>query len=130
MRKHGLSIAAILGFLTVALGAFAAHMLKDRLDDYEIGVWEKAVRYQMFHVLALAWAAHVSRSGKTLSLIAAWSFLGGIFLFCGSLYLLAGTGVRAWGAVTPVGGIAFLIGWLCLAIDALRSPAPDASNNR
>ncbi|MEM7165661.1 MAG: DUF423 domain-containing protein [Planctomycetota bacterium] len=123
MREYGVGVAAILGFLTVALGAFAAHTLKSRLTPEALDIWEKAVRYQMFHVLALAWAAHASRSGGRLSLVAAWCFLGGIALFSGSLYLLAGTGVRSWGAVTPFGGIAFLIGWVCLAISAFGARA-------
>lgn len=127
MTRHGMTVAAILGFLTVALGAFAAHALRNQLSDYGVGVWEKSVRYQMFHVLALTWAAHASRDGGRLSPFAAWAFLSGIVLFCGSLYVLAWTEVKAWGAVTPIGGVAFLLGWSALAIAsfqrARRTPA-------
>ena len=104
-------------FLGVALGAFGAHGLKKVLDDYGKAVFETGIRYHLIHGLALfvvAWAA--SRNPSTLTTIAGWSFLVGIVIFSGSLYSLAITGVKAWGAVTPIGGLAFLAGWLCLGL--------------
>lgn len=119
-------IAALLGFLAVALGAFGAHALKDRLTPYELGVFETAVRYQFYHVFVLfstflvGW---IARGQGTLDLselrVANWAFTVGIVLFCGSLYAIVATGVRKFGIVTPIGGVGFLIGWISLAL-ALR----------
>ncbi len=104
-------------FLGVLLGAFGAHGLKDILSDPMKAVFETGVRYQMVHGLALfvvAWLA--SRSSSHIVNAAGWCFLAGILLFSGSLYLLSLTGVKAWGAATPIGGLAFLVGWACLVI--------------
>lgn len=108
--------AGVAGFLGVALGAFGAHALKARLAPDMLAVFETGVRYQMYHVFALiaaawAWARWPSR----VFAAAGWSFVAGMVIFSGSLYLLAITGVRALGAITPLGGLAFLAGWLCLA---------------
>ena len=106
---------AIVMLLSVLLGAFGAHGLKDVLSDPMKAVFETGVRYQMIHGLAffvVAWLG--SRSTSHLINAAGWFFLGGIILFSGSLYILSLTGVKAWGALTPVGGLAFLAGWLCL----------------
>jgi len=120
MYKTFLLIAAILGFLGVALGAFGAHGLRNRLSAEMLAVFETGVRYQMYHVFALltvaATAAHVG--AVRLLTISGWSFIAGIVIFSGSLYALALTGVTMWGAVTPIGGLAFLIGWACLAFFA------------
>jgi len=100
----------------VALGAFAAHGLKSRLEPQLLAAFETGVRYQMYHVFALfasAWG-HARWPGRSFS-IAGWLFVAGIVLFSGSLYLLALTGERWPGVITPVGGLAFLGGWLCLA---------------
>ncbi|MDH3600600.1 MAG: DUF423 domain-containing protein [Candidatus Tectomicrobia bacterium] len=106
-----LRIAAISGFLTVALGAFGAHGLKALLTEYNtVDIWDKAVLYQMFHTLALLLLAF----RPTVNTGAAMSFLIGICVFSGSLYLLALTNVRWLGAITPLGGLAFLIGWVLL----------------
>ena len=107
------------GFLGVALGAFGAHALKASLAPDMLAVFETGVRYQMYHVFALfaaawAWARWPSR----VLAASGWLFVAGIVIFSGSLYLLALTGVRMLGAITPVGGLAFLAGWLCLAIGA------------
>jgi len=113
---------ALSGFAGVALGAFAAHGLKARLAPELLATFEIGVRYQMYHALALlgvAWActkwpgAWVTASG--------WLFIAGIVVFSGSLYVLALTGVRWLGAVTPLGGLAFLAGWLCLAWGAWKA---------
>jgi uncharacterized membrane protein YgdD (TMEM256/DUF423 family) len=113
--------AGLAGFLGVALGAFGAHALKDRLTPDMLAVFDTGVRYQMYHVFALlaaawGWARWPSRAIAA----AGWLFVAGMVVFCGSLYALAFTGVRALGAVTPLGGLAFLAGWLCLAWGARR----------
>jgi uncharacterized membrane protein YgdD (TMEM256/DUF423 family) len=115
-----LLVGAVSGFLGVALGAFGAHGLRGRLSPDMLAVFETAVRYQMYHTLALlAVAAAIGRLGDAqLLLIAGWFFVAGIVLFSGSLYVLALTGVAAFGAVTPIGGLALLIGWACLALFA------------
>ncbi|MBI4061621.1 MAG: DUF423 domain-containing protein [Elusimicrobia bacterium] len=94
-------------FLAVGLGAFGAHALKARLPPELLAVFETGVRYQVYHALALLLLAALRGPEK-----AGWCFAAGIVLFSGSLYLLALTGVRKWGAVAPVGGLLFLIGWL------------------
>ena len=104
------------GFLGVALGAFGAHALKARLSPDLLAVFETGVRYQMYHVFALAAAAWGYARWPGRAFVAAgWLFVAGIVMFSGSLYLLALTGMRVLGAVTPLGGLAFLAGWLCLA---------------
>jgi uncharacterized membrane protein YgdD (TMEM256/DUF423 family) len=105
-------IAATLGFLTVALGAFGAHGLKDLLIRNQMTeVWQKAVLYQFVHVLMLFMLA-----GRAPLRTVPWiSFLVGILVFSGSLYLLAVTNIKWLGAITPIGGISFLVGWGCLA---------------
>ena len=103
--------------LSVAAGAFGAHALRVRLTPEYLATFETAARYQMYHALALlavGWAS--TRWPGSLPLWAGWLFVVGTLLFSGSLYALALTGNRWWGAVTPLGGIAFLAGWLCLAL--------------
>jgi len=112
--------AAAAGFTGVALGAFAAHALKARLAPDMLAVFETGVRYQMYHALALmALAALSDRLNGRLIEAAGWLFVGGIVLFSGSLYLLAVTGVTVLGAITPIGGVAFLAGWACLVLATL-----------
>lgn len=114
-------LAALAGFLGVALGAFGAHGLRSRLSPEMIAVFETGVRYHMYHALALLLTAAIAaRLGGSLIIAAGWLFAAGIVLFSGSLYLLAFTGVRTLGAITPVGGVAFLLGWACLALAAAR----------
>ncbi len=106
---------SIMAFFGVALGAFAAHGLKPRLTPDMLAVFEVGVRYQMYHALALlavAWA--VSRWPDSHAHIAGWAFLFGIIVFSGSLYLLSITGTRWLGAITPIGGVGFLVGWILL----------------
>jgi uncharacterized membrane protein YgdD (TMEM256/DUF423 family) len=120
MQKNFLLVAAILGFLGVALGAFGAHGLRSRLTPEMLAVFEIGVRYQMYHVFALlAVAAAIGSFGQVRLLsIAGWSFIAGTLIFSGSLYALALTGTGMFGAITPIGGLAFLIGWACLAFFA------------
>jgi uncharacterized membrane protein YgdD (TMEM256/DUF423 family) len=111
-----LFLGAILGFLGVAGGAFGGHLLKERLLPEFLNIFEIGVRYQMYHalaLLALAWA--FSRFGNGFLLTAGWLFLIGTLVFSGSLYALSLTGVKAWGAVTPLGGLALLAGWILFA---------------
>jgi uncharacterized membrane protein YgdD (TMEM256/DUF423 family) len=107
----------------VALGAFGAHGLRGRLTPDLLATFETGVRYQMYHALALlavAWA--VTRWANTgLPVWAGWLFVAGTILFSGSLYLLAVTGTRLFGAITPFGGVAFIAGWVCLVLAAWRS---------
>jgi len=112
-----LSIAAINGALAVAFGAFAAHELAGRLDAHALSTFETGARYHMYHALAMGLAALAMQGAAARS--AKWSailFLFGIFLFCGSLYFLALTGMHASAFVAPFGGVSFLAGWVLLAI--------------
>jgi uncharacterized membrane protein YgdD (TMEM256/DUF423 family) len=109
------------GFIGVALGAFGAHALKARLAPELLATFETGVRYQLIHALALlavAWAC-VRCPGRAAP-AAGWLFVAGIVLFSGSLYALSVSGVRAFGVVTPFGGMALLTGWACLAVAAWR----------
>lgn len=122
MDRLFFAIGAISAFVGVAAGAFGAHALKNRLSAEMLAVFETGVRYQMYHAFALlaaGWA--VTRWPGTPVNLSGWLFLAGTILFSGSLYLLSLTGVRALGAITPLGGLAFLAGWLCLAYALLRA---------
>ena len=123
MDRLFFSLGALSGLISVAAGAFGAHALRARLTPEYLAVFETGARYQMYHalgLLAVAWA--ITRWPGPLLLWAGWLFLVGSVLFSGSLYTLALSGARWWGAVTPLGGVAFLAGWLCLALAALRTP--------
>jgi len=121
MAKFWFLLAGIFGFLSVALGAFGAHSLKNILDDYGKSIYEKAVLYQMFHTMALFAVGVMQHFDKETSFsMAGWGFLIGIILFSGSLYLLAGTGMKWLGAITPVGGVAFLFGWFWLVWSIIK----------
>jgi len=121
MDRRFFSIGALSAFLAVAAGAFGAHALRARIAPAMLLVFETGARYQMYHALALlavAWA--ITRWPGRLTAAAGWCFVGGTVLFSGSLYAMALTGHRALGAITPLGGLAFLSGWLCLALAARR----------
>ena len=121
MAARWFAIGAWLGAAGVALGAFGAHGLKARASADMVAIWETGARYHVFHALALlatGWACE--RWPGTFASGAGWLFLAGIALFSGSLYALALTGVRALGAITPVGGACFIAGWVCLAVAATR----------
>lgn len=116
MDRLFFAIGALAGLTAVALGAFAAHGLKNRLPADLFDVFEVGARYHMYHALALlgvAWATTRWPGGATTA--AGWLFLAGIVLFSGSLYALAVTGIRPLGAITPLGGVCFLAGWVALA---------------
>ena len=113
------SISALIG---VAAGAFGAHGLKSKLSVEMLAIFETGVRYQMYHALAIlaaAWA--VNRWPGSTAAVAGWCFLVGTLVFSGSLYLLSISGARWLGAITPLGGVAFLLGWLFLAYASWKS---------
>ena len=115
MVKFWLISAAISGFLSVALGAFGGHSFKNILDEYGKSIYEKAVLYQMFHTMALFAVGVMQHFDKETSFsIAGWGFFAGIILFSGSLYVMAITGTKWLGTMTPFGGMAFLFGWFWL----------------
>ena len=119
MDRTFLLIGAVAGFTGVTLGAFGAHALRGRLSPEMLVVFETGVRYQMYHALAIiATGLIAARMGGWLIVAAGWLFTAGIVLFSGSLYLMAFTGVTLLGAITPIGGVAFLLGWACLALAA------------
>jgi uncharacterized membrane protein YgdD (TMEM256/DUF423 family) len=114
-------IGGVLGALGVAAGAFGAHGLKAQLSPEMFAVFETGVRYHLIHALALlavAWAA--TRWSSPAVHAAGWLFVVGVLLFSGSLYALSLTGIRGLGAITPIGGVALIVGWLLLAWGAWR----------
>ena len=116
MERHFLGIGAISAFIAVAAGAFGAHALKDFFSADRLAVWETAARYQMYHALGLMIVAYLAaQKAAGPARIGGWLFVIGTVLFSGSLYTLVLTDIRILGAVTPFGGVAFLVGWLTLA---------------
>ena len=117
-------LGAIIAGLAVAAGALGAHTLSRSLSPERLETFETAVRYQMYHALglfAVAWALSQWEQSNTLLTASGWLFTAGILLFSGSLYALALGAPRWLGAIAPIGGVAFVLGWLALAIGALRS---------
>ena len=123
MDKTFLLLASLLSALAVALGAFGAHALESRMSADLLGTFEVGVRYHFYHALALLGVvAVISRWPEANAAVwAGWLFVVGIVIFSGSLYILAFTGIRWLGAITPIGGVAFIAGWICLAWVALRA---------
>lgn len=120
-----LAIAAILGGLSVAGGAFASHALQAQLSERAIAVFNTGIRYQMYHALALLAVALLLGNAKAAIpwlTAAGWLFFVGIMLFSGSLYLISLAGIKALNPAAPVGGVALIAGWTCLAIAAFRLP--------
>lgn len=122
MHKQFLLASALAAFLAVALGAFAAHGLRGRLDDHMMDVFQTGVRYHFFHALGLGLVAVLAKQypGSNYLHWAGWSMVAGLVVFSGSLYLLSFSGLRWLGMITPVGGLAFLLAWLLLAVFAYR----------
>ena len=119
MARIFLTIAAVFGGLSVAAGAFASHALKDRLSERALEIFETGAKYQMYHALALLGVALLLRQeAQTPLIVAGFAFVTGIVIFSGSLYGLSFSGIKWLGAITPLGGVAFLVGWGCLAIAA------------
>jgi uncharacterized membrane protein YgdD (TMEM256/DUF423 family) len=122
MARWYISLAAVSGLLAVALGAFGAHALKAHLDETALAVYQTAVQYHFYHSLALLavglfclWLPQ-----SRLLLASGMAFVVGLLVFCGSLYILSFTGIRWLGAITPLGGLAFMLGWACLALASWR----------
>jgi uncharacterized membrane protein YgdD (TMEM256/DUF423 family) len=126
MNKNFLSIAALLGALSVALGAFAAHKLREMVSPDSVAIFETGVRYQFYHVFALLVVAMLSEKFSNKSMIWAGNcFITGIILFSGSLYLLTAlkaesVSLKYVGAVTPIGGLFFIAGWLFLLVGVTK----------
>ncbi|WP_348762212.1 DUF423 domain-containing protein [uncultured Salinisphaera sp.] len=116
MIRITLVFAALYGGLAVCLGAFGAHAVRARISADMLAVWHTAEQYQFYHALALLAVGVLMRQGVTGTAmsVAAWSFIAGTAIFSGSLYLLAGSGIRVLGAVTPIGGLCLIIGWAAL----------------
>ena len=121
MLRVFLMLAAFFGFTGVALGAFAAHGLKGRLSEQYLAIFHTGVTYQLIHTLALVGVALLATQIQSRLVTGAGiAFALGIVLFSGSLYLLTLSGIGQLGIITPIGGLAFLIGWLCLGLAAWR----------
>lgn len=116
-----LLIGIVNGFLAVALGAFGAHGLEGKLTEKQLATWEKAVDYQMFHSVAILFTGLLMLKFQATSLTGAgWAFLIGIILFSGSLYLYSTTAVKTFAMITPIGGVAFLVGWILLGTAIMK----------
>ncbi|XZN89347.1 MAG: DUF423 domain-containing protein [Microcoleus sp.] len=114
-----LATAALFGGLSVAGGAFASHALKDKLSDRSLEIFETGARYQMYHALALLLVALIlsrAEASQTFLAVSGWAFIVGTVIFSGSLYALSLTNIKLLGAITPLGGVAYIVGWVCLAI--------------
>ena len=122
--KGSIISGAIHGFLAVAFGAFGAHALKNILDDYSAGIWDTGVQYQMFHAVALLIIGILMSPkllGSVKQLKAATIFINlGVVFFTGSLFVLAITGIKVLGAITPIGGVLFLTGWVLIIVSVLK----------
>ncbi|MCA9675134.1 MAG: DUF423 domain-containing protein [Kofleriaceae bacterium] len=114
-----LAAAAITAIVAIACGAFAAHVLRERLAARDLEIFETAARYQMYGALGMAACALAARLGLRRAVGAGWVMLAGVAVFSGSLYALALSGVKVLGAITPIGGVLMMAGWLLLAIAAL-----------
>ena len=117
MAKLFITLASLSGMLAVIFGAVGAHALKGKLDDQALKVFETAVQYHFYHTFALLVVGVIALNQPQTVLLksSGWSFVIGILVFSGSLYLLSLTGVRWLGAITPLGGLALIAGWACLA---------------
>ncbi len=114
-------IGALFGAIAVILGAFGAHALKKQFDDYQLSIWQTAVEYQMYHALLLIVVGWLMRQNPSQWLqISGISLSLGILLFSGSLYALAFSKIKLLGAITPLGGLGFIIGWAVIAYWALQ----------
>lgn len=121
MERIFFALGSIFGLLGVALGAFGAHGLRGTLSAADLAIFETGVRYQLIHAVALlaaAWASTRWPSGTVT--VAGWLLVAGILVFSGSLYVLVLTGLRWMGAITPLGGVSFLVAWALLAWSALK----------
>jgi len=116
-----IAAAGVFGGLSVAGGAFASHALKDRLTDRALAIFETGARYQMYHALALLLVALLlsrAQESQVFFAVAGWAFIAGNIIFSGSLYTLSLTNIKWLGAITPLGGVSYILGWGCLAVAA------------
>jgi uncharacterized membrane protein YgdD (TMEM256/DUF423 family) len=122
MGRIFIAIGSLSAFLAVALGAFGAHALRARLAPDMLAIYETGVKYHLIHSLGLILIGIILHwmSPGVLIQWSGWLLLAGIIIFSGSLYILSISGTKAWGAVTPLGGLSFLAGWILLAIGILR----------
>lgn len=116
MHKQLIITGAISAFSGVALGAFAAHGLKQHLGEYEQAIWQTAVTYQMYHALGLVLIGLLAKNFSINLNKPGWIMFAGIVLFSGSLYVLSLTGIKTLGMITPIGGLCFLVSWLWLIV--------------
>ncbi len=125
MERIFFTLASLLGGLGVALGAFGAHAIRGRIAENLLANYETGVRYHFYHALALfAVVVAIQRwPNSNLPVIAGWLFVIGVVIFSGSLYIMAFTGLRWLGAITPIGGVALIVGWICLMLVAWRGGA-------
>ena len=122
MERIFIIVGALSAFVGVAAGALGAHALKSRMSAEMLSIFEVGVRYQMYHAFALIATAWVQAKWPSSIVIAGgWFFIIGTILFSGSLYLLSMSGIKWFGAITPLGGLSFLAGWLCLAWGAWKA---------
>lgn len=120
MLKIGLLSGSIFASLSIILGAFGAHALKDQLSAYSLAIYEKAVLYQMFHSLGILLLTAIAKNMDVLDFsFSIWCFIVGIILFSGSLYILALTNIKWLGMITPIGGTLFIIGWFLVIFKSL-----------
>lgn len=124
MARWFIILAAFSGMLAVGIGAFGAHALKSHLDEYALSIYQTAVQYQFYHSLALLGVGLLCLwyPQSRLLLASGIAFFAGILVFSGSLYLLSFTGIRWLGAITPIGGLAFIAGWVLLLVTAWGLP--------
>lgn len=122
MAKLFIVLGSLSAFLAVALGAFGAHGLKSKLSKEMFSIYETAVNYHIIHALALIMVGILAKWLSDFGYLnwSGWLFLAGTVIFSGSLYVLSVTGIRQFGAITPIGGVSFLIGWLLLALVAWK----------
>jgi uncharacterized membrane protein YgdD (TMEM256/DUF423 family) len=122
-----IGIGAVLAFIGVAAGAFGTHGLRDHLAPDRLAIYQTAAQYQLVHAIALVALGSMSKVRVTWP---GWLFLAGVLVFSGSLYALALTGIRWFGAITPLGGLCFLLGWAILAVASFRTPAESALDDK
>jgi len=130
MQRRWLFLGAVLGGLSVALGAFGAHGLRGLVTADLLANFETAARYQMYHALALLAVAIVGGDARRArpANVAGWLFVVGVIIFSGSLYVMTFTGLRWLGAITPIGGAAMIAGWAALGVSAIRGESSRTSD--
>ena len=122
MGRIFIAVGAVLGLIGVATGAFGAHALKTRLSADHLAVWETASRYNLYHAIALVLIGlFATARPSAIAHGAGWAMVGGVAIFSGSLYVLCLSGIRWLGAITPIGGVALMVGWALFAVAAWKS---------